>query len=350
MVELIILNNKFEPIGFIDEFISLIWTRRYYNVGEYELYIDSKYFQLLRKGGYIYSSSFREVGIIETYSYIKEDSQCTIKGRFIEALLSYRVIDKIQNLNGTAENIVRNLVNNFAIANKPINKLQLGNANELGTSIALQVEYENLCEKIYDIVATQDLSIRVKYNYEEDKMYFEVWQGIDRTENQSSNSIVVFSDEYENISTSTYECNHKEYKNFAYVVGEGEGDIKVITAVDLTNGNERREILFEVRDKQDELTIEEYKKVLYQKGIEKLYEYGNVENVNTTFNSQSNLKYKVDYDLGDLCSYVDNELDIVVNQRITEITEVYENNKHDISIVFGKEEKTIMQKLNREVK
>jgi len=47
---------------------------------------------------------------------------------------------------------------------------------------------------------------------------------------------------------------------------------------------------------------------------------------------------------------VDNELDIVVNQRITEITEVYENNKYDISIVFGKEEKTIMQKLKREVK
>ncbi len=98
------------------------------------------------------------------------------------------------------------------------------------------------------------------------------------------------------------------------------------------------------------MTLEEYKKVLYQKGIEKLYDYGVVENVNTTVNSLSNLKYKVDYDLGDLCSYVDNELDIVVNQRITEITEVYENNKHDISIVFGKEEKTIMQKLNREVK
>ena len=39
-MDLMILDASFAPLGVVDAFISLQWTRRYYEVGSFELHTD----------------------------------------------------------------------------------------------------------------------------------------------------------------------------------------------------------------------------------------------------------------------------------------------------------------------
>ena len=39
---LYLLNAQFERIAIIDSYVSLIWTRRYWDVGDCELYVTAK--------------------------------------------------------------------------------------------------------------------------------------------------------------------------------------------------------------------------------------------------------------------------------------------------------------------
>ena len=40
-MDIYILNEALEQIGIIDEYESLIWTRRYYAAGDFELYLPA---------------------------------------------------------------------------------------------------------------------------------------------------------------------------------------------------------------------------------------------------------------------------------------------------------------------
>ena len=63
----IILNTKFEKLGMIDDYISFIWTARYYKTGDFELCtaINEKTIEFLKKNYYIMREDDDNVGIIE---------------------------------------------------------------------------------------------------------------------------------------------------------------------------------------------------------------------------------------------------------------------------------------------
>mgnify|MGYP002731915666 FL=1 len=55
-MELYILNQTFQRVAVIDQYSSLIWTRRYWDVGDFELYIpaDPDLLQYLQIGFYVF--------------------------------------------------------------------------------------------------------------------------------------------------------------------------------------------------------------------------------------------------------------------------------------------------------
>lgn len=64
----------------------------------------------------------------------------------------------------------------------------------------------------------------------------------------------------------------------------------------------------------------------------------------------ANLTYRVDFDLGDLCTYRYADVGIETTKRITEIQEVYEGSKQTLSVVFGNDQMTSITKIiQREV-
>ena len=363
-MELLLLDKEFKICGIIDDFSSLVWNRKYYECGNFNLQIGIKYWEQFRNAVYVYAKEFKETGILETLNYKTTTQGIEIQrsGRFLESKLFDRVINTTQNFkNQTTEDIVRNLVNTFVInsGDRKIPNLVLGERKGLGKTRTMQMTGDNLLDKIYELCKEDELSIHLKYDFENSKMVLEVWQGLDRVDTQNENTWAIFSRNFENILEDEYSLDETKYRNYAYVMGEVEektgtdsegNEIKSKRRVDvivnkINPGEERKEIYVDARDIQSEKKDDEgnsikipeieYKEMLKERGIEKLNECNKVETSNFNINPISNLEYKRDFDLGDKVIYKNDELGFNIEKRIIGITESYENGNKTIDITFG---------------
>lgn len=369
-MQIYIMDKDFNTIGAIKVFNTLIWTRRYYEDGVFEFHTSVDYFPMLNEARYLCRSDRSELGVIREVSHSQTDSgsrSAYCKGYFAEKLLDNLVLQRSVNLTGTPEDIAFSLVNSFAInpsdSGRKIKHLVLGTKKGLGASVTLQTTGDSLGEKLYEVEQTQELSHRLVYDYEENTLTFEVWEGLDRTEDQEENSPAVFSNKFYNIKSASYDRDESAYANFAYVAGEDSGSNRVLVEVDARTSadEERREIYVDARDLQSEYeddsgnkktyTAVEYKELLRQRGLEKLAEYAKVETVNSDIDAGANLVYMKDFDLGDLCTYQDTSVGIECVERITQLQETYEGSKMTLSVTFGTDEATTINKIiKREAK
>lgn len=363
-MRIIVLDKDFQTIGSIPLFRTLIWVRRYEKLGCFELYTSKEFFSLLNIGKYLYRSDADELGVIDEVKYSQNENgtrESYAKGNFAERILANNVIERTVRLTGNVETVMRNLVQRTAIepadADRKIKHLCLGEVNNIQGLIEMQVTGDNLSDKLYEIGNTLEISHRVRYNYQTDDLLFEVWQGKDRRDTQEENSWAIFSNSFYNIRNAVYSRNQSSYKNFAYVAGAGEGSDRRIITVDLRKpGEDRLEIWVDARDLQgkddsgNEVLADVYDAQLVQRGKEKLAEYRKVETVSSEVDPNANLVYKKDFDLGDLCTYINTEIGISTDKRITEVMEIYEGGVMELSITFGTDEiSTVQQLIKREV-
>lgn len=347
-LELVLLDQDFQNSGLIENYTSLQWIRRYYEPGTFELHASPEYFQQARKSRYLYHNLNDETAIIEDVYFTQNQQGQTdliLKGRFLEALLYDRVINNNESLSGNLESSLRNLVVKYAMTGeRKINLLQLGTTRGFTDKVNVQTTGDNLMNKLYDILQTYEMSYRIHYDYINNHLYFELWKGLDRTQEQDENSWAIFSNSYENVLETNYERNDSDYKNFAYVAGEGKGQQRIIETVDIIKPGElRRELYVDARDlqtqKEDgtEIPIDTYRSMLRQRGLEKLNEYRLVEPIDGKVDIKSNLIYRDNFDLGDLCDYENESIGLSIQKRITEIQEIYENGDMEVHTVFGED-------------
>jgi hypothetical protein len=355
LIDLIILNADFKELGALDDFSSLIWDRKYYETGNFELHCSPKYFPLFMGAEYIWSAGLVETGIIQDVSYDKENHDTIVKGHFLEDILSGRLITDIVTGTKTPEVWAREWITNYCITpaddKRKIAKLSLGAMHNLGTPVPVQTRGDDLPSKIREIATPQACGFRILYDYLHDQMYAEIWQGLDRTENQTVHSLAVFSDDEETSSLSTYTRSAGDYRNFAYVAGEGEDADRIIVTVDQTNGSPRKELWVDARDlqREDNDTDATYKAKLIQRGKEKLAQYPIAESADFSVLTSNSLIYREDYDLGDLGTVIDKETGIKYTARVEEIEEVWENGSHTVTPTLGKSPSTLLGKVKREV-
>lgn len=363
-MELIVLDKNFDTIGSIPLFRTLLWIRRYEKPGCFELYTSQSYFDLLNSGRYLYRNDAEELGVIDEVNYSQDENgnrETYAKGNFAEILLYDRVIESTVTLAGNIETAMRDLVTKTAISpadsDRKIKHLRLGEINGISGNLNTQTTGDNLSEKLYDIGNTQEISHRVRYDYQTNDLAFEVWQGKDRRDNQEINSWAIFSDSFCNIRNVVYNRNSNSYKNFAYVAGAGEGKNRIIVTVDLRHpGEERKELYVDARDLQQEdekgnkIPLETYRSLLAQRGRERLSEFRKVEVINSEVDANANLVYKKDFDLGDYCTYINTEINISTDKRISEVMETYEGAAMNLSVTFGTDEvSSVKQLIKREV-
>lgn len=361
MTELYILDPAFNVIGVVDEFISLIWTRRYYDCGSYELYLPGERFELLEQGEYLYRAETQEAALIERRAFERDENgggRAIASGRMLEALLARRTIPALTELSGNAETVLRTLVSDNAITPEArrIDALELGEESGAGGEVSVQLLGGNLLEAIYSVCAEQELSISISLDYLTNRLRFSVWQGLDRTMSQNTNSWAIFSDDFENISSSGYERDETDWFNFAYVHGVADDDSEVEVTVDNRGeGDALRELYVDakgVKQKVDGavMSLDDFKALLRQEGLEALAEYAPVDAVDGCIGDGGSLVYGRDFGLGDLCEYVDHEVGIATQGRITEVTETFENNAVTVEAVLGEGALNIMQKIKRREK
>lgn len=337
-----LLDKNFNLIEVVDEYSSLIWHRKYYECGSFELYAEMDKFEVFKMSKYIYIDIDTETGVIESLGY--GDKKSYIKGRFLESESDSKIIYPVQNLSGTPQNIVLQLCGKFLpdIDREADPQLNTGNMN-------LQDLGSNLMEKIYELLKPEEMSFRIIYDYENDRKILKVWKGIDRIGANPQNSIAIFAEDFENVVDSKYAYSREELRNFAYIIGE-DIEPRIVVQLDLRENpsEQRKELWVDAKDlKKENLSGDIYKQQLYQRGMEKLSEYNEILKVEMNAIPDANMVYKSDYNLGDKCIYIDRKTNLEVEQRITEILETYEASSKKITIKFGEDEKTIKQRIKR---
>lgn len=345
-VLLVVYNRELKRQGIIEVFRSLIWTRKYYESGIFELHtaLNTKNLKLLSEGNILSKREYvnkdgriekhigEESGIVEEIEIDDMTNEITVKGRFLSSILDRRVIKGIVNYSGTTENAMRKLV--MSVTALPY--LELGEMKGYIEPVQFQVSYKDLYTYICKLSKHGNLGFRIRADYKRKVFYFETYQGEDRSAVQKIRGRVIFSENSGSLESAAYVFNDQTLKTCAIVAGEGEGEGRKIIQVGNGSGWELREVMVDARDLQKgELTEEEYQQALIQRGNEKLLEHGVVECLDAKIRHSSVGNYKTKYDLGDIVTVKKESWGISVDKRITEIQEVYEKGCFLIYLTFG---------------
>lgn len=348
MLELNILNTDFEELESFNDFSSLIWDRKYYDTGNFELHCSPKYFPLFMGAEYICADGLLETGIIQVPQYDSEKHDLIVQGHFLDDLLCSRIITDIINATKTPEVFMREWISNYCMTgSRAISKMVLPALKGLGTRVPVQTRGDELPSKIREIATPQGLGFRVLYDYLSNTIRPEMWQGLDRTNTQDKNNPCVFCDEDGTAILSNYTRDATDFRNFAYVAGEGEDDARMVITVDRTNGQPRREMWVDARDlqREDGESDDSYRAKLVQRGNDKLDDARVKESAAFDVPKNESLLYKQDFDLGDLCTVMNRKLGISYSARIEEIEEAWENGSYTVTPTLGKSPSTLLGKI-----
>lgn len=336
-MEIRVYDKNLIFLGVVEDFKSLIWTRKYYEPGNFELHAagTDKNVQLLQAGNIIAKRGAKEAGIIEEYTDQEGSStnQIVRKGHFLGSYMSRRILHYTHNFNGTYEDGMRYIEQNV----ETIPLLELGEKCGDAAQVCYQATWKNAGTLLTKLSKSSGLGNGIRPDFKQKKLFFDVYKGVDHTIQQKENPHVVFSKQYENLNDVTYTYNDNKYGTVFYIGGEGEGEERKIVrlAMGEESGEELREVFIDAKDiRQEELSDSEYEEALLERGKEKAADYVKIESIEAEV-EDTNFIYKEDWDLGDLVTVQKSEWGITLNVRITEVQEVYEDGGVSITPTFG---------------
>lgn len=255
MDDLYILDQNLQILGLCDTYKSLIWANRYKKVGDCEVYIEATVENLavFQKNNYLMrldDEMVCQIKKVELDTSSEGGNYLIVTGIDVKSLLDQRIIWGTMNCNGNLETFIRNMVNIAAIS-APMSArifkkqngsqlLYLGNSVGFAKQLTEQVSYENIGEKIREYCETYGWGYKVTLNNE--ALYFELYTG----ENKSQT--VVFSENYENVDTTSYIDDDTNLGNVALIAGEGEGAERKIETIQGSTSTDRYEVYIDARD------------------------------------------------------------------------------------------------------
>lgn len=351
-----ILDSALQRVGVIDYYRSIIWTRRYYSPGDFELCVEAsaENISLLQKGRYVCraidydanTGSYTSVMIIEyiqiTTSYEDGDT-LLVQGRDLKSILHKRIVWSQTVLSSTLENNIRTvLTQNFinpSVAARKISNFTLGSTIGGTSSVQIQLTGDNIGEWLTEILTANELGYDMQLT--NGNFVFSLCRGVDRSYDQSTNPYVVFSPTFENLLSSDYVSDDKEARNVALIAGEGEGRArKTATAgASASSGMARSELFVDARDMSTDtedgtLTPAEYTAQLVTRGLEALSECQSIEVFEGQIDAETNFVYGTDYYLGDKVEII-NEYGVQLSGRIIEVIDSEDESGRTIIPTFS---------------
>ncbi len=346
-MQLYIYNQSRELMGIVESFEYLRWTRRYSQCGSFEIkaIATPENTELLKEGNILWKNDDEEAGIIEHLQLSQTEQEIiTASGRFATSFLSRRIVWGTEKLSGDLSVCVEQLTNNNLISPtdtaRQITGISFLSPN-LGMPVSTQISYRNLMDAVTGLCASSDIGIKTVFTPATGIFTVKLYNG--------ANSQAVFSKEYENLTEQIYTESAAEYANTALIGGEGEGANRTFVAITSGSGETRREIFVDAKDLRAEDFGTDYIETLTFRGQSKLNEQVIRYSFDTSVNPHGNLTYKVDFDLGNIVKVISKAWGVSMNTRITEIEETYDADGQSISVVFGKSEITIAQKIHSDM-
>lgn len=337
----IIMNTNFERLAVIDDYSSIIWTKRFYKSGDFELCVpvDSVNNNMFQKHYYVVRDDDDDVGVIEDIKINKNadgNELMIITGRFLPCVIARRIVAVQTTVTGSIDSCINTLINENIInptdPTRKISNFVLGTYS-FDTDIEAQFTGNNLLTVIEELCETYGLGFKVTLN-DQNQFVFQLYEGVDHTYDQSENPWVVFSDQNDNLVSAQYEENYRNMVTAVLVAGDGEGtERKTAWVSNGATGINRFELFSDQRNLDSELvSTAEYQAILQEAGKPLLTTY--------TQGFTGDAYFDVDRDknigVGDLVVIENSKWNVSVNSRIVEIIEsVAESGEHKYIPTFG---------------
>lgn len=327
-------NKDLDFIGEVDDFTSFIYERKWFTYSNFQLVVEEFDKDLFKDGNYIVVNNdpYRSGQITKVNV---TDDTVTIKGFGIGFWFTNRITfppagNDTYAFNSYAEDIFYNVVYINAInAEDPkrnFENLYINSSKGRGEKIAFETRYKVLSDELETIAKTSRLGWNIKFDYKNKRFVFESLVGIDRTVNQADVPPMIFSRRYDNVLELEYTKDVSEYKSCAIVAGQGEGANRDIVIVnDGLSGLDRKELFVDARDVEDGTNLAD-------RGKSKLAENTIIESFEATIDTEG---YRVEWDLGDFVTILDDEIGVVSDTQIVEVIETYEDGVLTIEPTFG---------------
>lgn len=367
-----ILTPILDLLAEIDNYESLLFTRRWHEVGEFELRINryKRHTELLQRGNLIMLGSHRnKVGIIrhreiELDENGKKTENWLVKGIALKGVAAQRLVvppanDSHDRASGAAESVMKHYVDRHVVnpvdVKRKIDMLVIASDQQRGSQISWESRFKNLADELIEISKANGLGWDVFLDFQQKKWIFDVYEGRNLTVNQTENPPVIFSPQFESLKQLSFVESDYNYKNFGYIAGQGEGEDRRVVEVGDAEGLSRIETFIDARDisEQDEdqqaLPEEQVIAKLRERGQQKLLEFAQEFFLEGQILTNSPFKYEIDYDLGDIVTIQNREWGITRDARITEIKEIYEPGGFQIESTFGESRPTLIKKLKQEL-
>lgn len=349
-MEVIFLDDNISLLKYC-KVISLQWHRKYYEPGQFLIQILASDYESSMK--YVKLSERDEIGIIQKIQY-----EQTVKGAFIQLSgffgerilwewVNYPTYYCKQTYTDLEEWMMTYLIPSsprlWLKYSLPILeimyrdeaiKCSIGPFQNTG-------DYEG--ETIYKILKEYECSISVTRDIDADDeyCYLEIWKGKDRTQDQSKYSYATFSTAFGNVKNIKLIIDESNYKNVAIVAGAGEGDARYNVTVDESGEKHKFHIFVNASQEspdnynQTDPAFTNYLNGLRQIGRNNLRtDYSAITNIE--FEAvQKNIIYRRDYDLGDVCDIIIDEMKKSFTARLIEVLETWEKGEQTITLTFG---------------
>jgi hypothetical protein len=327
----------------IDYADSILWKRRYNDIGEAEIYIGctTEYVSWLKKGHYLYRSNddiLCKIESAEITTSVEEgdyviatafDFSKVFSGRVVVNPFAFsgKVCDFVERL--LIENVIGESIGKRRVPNFRIDK---SNFAELTAEIDISVANDDVGMLIINTCKAANYGFKTVYDVEKGLFTFSLYNGKNKA-SAKGDEYIEFSPAFANIITSSYNEDESLYKNVVYISYKDESE-NVQTLVMFRDGVEpeaedRREMHLDATGQSREvtegetkrkLTNDEFMDVLHTLGEQAFIENDKTQSFRGDVDTIDSYLYKVDYDLGDIV----NAIDDYGNQgeaRIIEITE-----------------------------
>ena len=369
MTELYLLDRRLErTFGPIDDFVSLVWTERYFENGTFTLVLplSRALFSAVMEARFLEVRGHSGLGRIEKVRFSGPDGtgHLTVSGRMAESLLGDRILPRGTVVSGALCQSLEALVEANACAGageRAIPGLHVLSGVPTGAESLIMHEFpggKQLDAFLYTVLGEHGMSYRVTLNADGTALQFFLVRGLDRTQAQEENSFAVFSTSFSTIGEISFLYDTEDHRNYAVIAGEGEGEARVEVTLDLRTSpdEELRELFVDARDLRSvsggtAMGAQAYRNLLLARGRERLSARSRIAQVSGTAAAYAvpeetagtdgravhggSMMAGVDYALGDLCDISSESLGTVWSERVTEITYIYEGRFVRIEPRFG---------------
>jgi len=347
-----ILSPILDLQGEIDNYLSLSFCRSYHFPGEFQLVTNRKVQnadKLDINSLIMLGADPHKTGIIRHKEIKTNDNGeeiITVKGYALGAITRQRITippsgqaHDIQEAD--AETVMKHYVqrNCLDIPGMEFPMLTLAENQHRGSTLKWQSRYKNLGDELESISWITGIGWHIYLDFDLKRWIFDTYKGNNFSANQSTLPPVIFSPEFENVSSQQFTDSLIDYRNYAIVAGQGEGTQREVIMIGSDAvGLDKHVIFVDARDIENTSDLP-------VRGESILAEHQRTLFFQSEILTQGPFQYEKDWDVGDVVTVQNKAWSLTMDSRITEVEEIYEAGGFKLNVIFGHSLPTLARKL-----